>query len=290
MTQRQLAFVGLKLLGIYTVLNLSFSIDMLITAILAPFTDMHEVPTFPAIGLGIVSVATIVCVGIVALLLIFRSEAITRRLFKPGPVEEQALPAGQLTQRQLAVVCFKLLGIYAITLAIWNGESLMMNLVSLSGRDSPELARVLLISNVGGGVRVAVTALAAFFLVFRSEGLARWLLREPAGPAEVAPPGLQGIQAIAFSVAGVIILLYAVPRFGYAVLRVSDLFAAGFLHAVWRSEFWQLFGDLLRFALGVYLLLGARCLARLLHKAYAVATNTGKATPDQPAGPETKER
>lgn len=293
MTQRQLAVVGLRLLGVYAailvLLSAGFMAD-LIAALSAP----SAVPGGPTLSEKIVVVggaAAIMCLGAVALLLMLRATAIAKWIFRAPPEEGQPLASIQLTDRQLAVVCFKLLGIYAIILAIGAGESLAIELAwSLPPAASDHLRLLGIMTKVASVARVAFIAVAGILLLFRSEVVARWLLGETVKPTLGPPPVLQQIQTIALSVAGIFILLRAIPDLGYRVMGVSHLFKYGVLNGLSSFEFWRLFSAVLRFGLGIYLLFGARGLARFLRKIHTVATCTGKPALDQPTGPETKEQ
>jgi len=167
-----------------------------------------------------------------------------------------------MTKREFASLVLKLLGVYAIIEALPLIQYVSMFLGML-GRPNgewpvgawPWMATTTPFLLVGG---------VGVILIARSDSLAGWLVTDDSKMDMRSGLSAQDVQAIAFSVVGVLVLLQAVPRLIHVIAAFSQIASDEKMKSsLLRSACVSLATLLIQVGLGVALFFGSRGLANI---------------------------
>lgn len=165
-----------------------------------------------------------------------------------------------ITRGDIACIAIRIIGFVAIATALSTfGYDGVIELMNLRGGRSPFLyaLAILFIAYFGGGV----------FLVMKGPALARWLLPRTAisVPHDPGPAAVQ-LQAIAFSVLGLVLVLWSISSLAGWVFFLLENNARGGVQPAFDIRFRQALPMLINFgtqaALGVWLSFGSKRLAQ----------------------------
>jgi len=123
-----------------------------------------------------------------------------------------------MTKREITVIVLKLLGVYAIIEAIPLLQYLW-GFISLINRARAEILQQVWLY-LAMGMPFLLMAVTAFLLITRSERIAGLLVREDGPVSPTSSLSGREVQAIAFSVVGVLVFLLALPKLCQLVLNL----------------------------------------------------------------------
>jgi len=167
--------------------------------------------------------------------------------------------------KDVGVIALRILGLYAIvnSLAQLSGPLSALGWISDKDAEFPEWPGVL----VSSILPFAVLLAAGLFLILKADRVARWLKLDRISPAGDQPPALDStvLQAVAFSVVGVVLVSQAIPQ-SFTTLSAFSIEAMRTGRTLGR-----LLGNLAKLVLGMCLFFGGGVLARFWHAAWRKA-------------------
>jgi len=164
-----------------------------------------------------------------------------------------------MNTRSVASLSLKLLGIYAIILALPHTQILLFFTQSFHGRETSPLMIVGYLAPF-----LLLIATGATLICFSAK-LSRLLVSTSDSKSE-PETSTSDIQAIAFSIAGVIIAAKAIPRITQIVTNISLLYNKGLESMAERAiaQAWASgLGLVVQLAIGLWLFFGARGLTHM---------------------------
>lgn len=176
-----------------------------------------------------------------------------------------------MTKRELTALILKLLGVYAIIQSLPHFQPLirlLRGLVYESERVQNQVSRSLTMS-----IPFALLAGTGIILLTNSRSLAYLLVKDDSDAKLATTLRAEEVQAIGFSIVGVLVFLLAVPRLaqfiGYAwfiaSLRTSQASVVPFVATMWQNGL----SFVVQCSLAIVLFFRARGLANLWHRIQA---------------------
>jgi len=178
-----------------------------------------------------------------------------------------------MTQRELASVALKLLGVYAVLQAIFYleaevGFGFFLNKTVLNQTDfgAPAAAGLLILGFIPCITAGAIGAL----LIVRTQWFARRLFRDDRELDLSSTLSSEDVQAVAFAVVGVLVLLLAIPRTTEVLSQITSMLQIGWSGVRDMQMLFQTyvttFGVFAQVTLGVLLFFKAQGLAHFWHR------------------------
>lgn len=172
-----------------------------------------------------------------------------------------------MTKNDIITLALKILGIYCIIVAILTLRFTISMIFSfyVDQPSAPSLTSII----VGSLIPLVFLILLSYFLIAKSDTLSKLLIQNDDKEKIIQSFSLEDMQAIVFSVVGVIVIIWALPKLSQIVTQISFL-------KIHREDplsiriGQRLISDIIdvgfRLILGGYLFLGGRGLAKVWHK------------------------
>jgi len=165
-----------------------------------------------------------------------------------------------MTKREFASLAFKLVAVHPIVVAMQHLWSLGFLIQPVAGGSFQQIAPIIF----GGFGSLAGLLVIGGALFFCSDSLAAWAFEEPDDKVAVSA-SLRDIQAVAFSVVGVLVVATALPGLAQFALVLTREWPSGQGRA--KLHLWGLgAGAAARMALGIGLFFGGRGLSNFWFK------------------------
>jgi hypothetical protein len=172
-----------------------------------------------------------------------------------------------MTHQNIASLSLKLFGVYAIIKAVSYTQTLGILISSIvSNQMETNYPPLWLIGSLLPFLLLLIIGLA---LIFRSDGIGKHLVSDEETEFRSTSLSFADIQAIAFSIAGVILFAQAFPKLIEMAVNVNVLrrLEVGGMEKKIQLDLWtKSIGLVIELAIGLGLFFGARGLANLWHK------------------------
>ena len=176
-----------------------------------------------------------------------------------------------MTKSDIFSLALKILGIYTLIIAI---SSLRMTFYMIfayfnNHQSAPSMASII----VGSLLPLLLLLLLSYYLIDRSDKLGKLVFPNSQSEKVVVSISTAEVQAIAFSIIGVLVIVWAIPKLFQVVIQISflklhlkDVFSPGMSQKLIEYSI-----DVLsRLALGIYLFFGSKGLVKIWHRIHAL--------------------